>query len=191
MKRFAALVLAAAILTSPVFADSNESRPRVCRPDTAQAEEVARPKAVRKSDDASEEIRPVDDCDPSQEEFLPPLENGWITVSRASGNCTFPARFILCAAMNPCPCGRGEYELGCTCRPEEKRRYRKKISGPLLDRIDLQVEVRQLSEAELLTAEREMTATPRKAGRRGDFSFGKLRRILRRKRHFMPRFRLL
>ena len=81
-----------------------------------------------------------------------PLENGWITVSRASGNCTFPARFILCAAMNPCPCGRGEYELGCTCRPEEKRRYRKKISGPLLDRIDLQVEVRQLSEAELLAA---------------------------------------
>lgn len=84
MKRFAALVLAAAILTSPVFADSNESRPRVCRPDTAQAEEVARPKAVRKSDDASEEIRPVDDCDPSQEEFLPPLENGWITASYGS-----------------------------------------------------------------------------------------------------------
>ena len=54
--------------------------------------------------------------------------------------------------MNPCPCGRGEYELGCTCRPEEKRRYRKKISGPLLDRIDLQVEVRQLTEAELLAA---------------------------------------
>lgn len=81
-----------------------------------------------------------------------PLENGSITVSRAAGSCTFPARFILCAAMNPCPCGRGLYELGCTCKVEEKRRYQKKISGPLLDRIDLQVEVRQLSEAELLAA---------------------------------------
>lgn len=81
-----------------------------------------------------------------------PLENGWITVSRAAGTCTFPARFILCAAMNPCPCGRGEVELGCTCKIEEKRRYQKRISGPLLDRIDLQLEVRQLSQDELLAA---------------------------------------
>ncbi len=81
-----------------------------------------------------------------------PLEDGIITVSRAAGTYTFPARFILCAAMNPCPCGRGEVELGCTCRIEEKRRYQKKISGPLLDRIDLQVDVRQLSEEELLGA---------------------------------------
>lgn len=81
-----------------------------------------------------------------------PLENGWITISRAAGNCTFPARFILCAAMNPCPCGRGRVELGCTCKIEEKRRYQKRISGPLLDRIDLQLEVRQLSQDELLAA---------------------------------------
>ncbi len=81
-----------------------------------------------------------------------PLENGRITVSRASGSCTFPARFILCAAMNPCPCGRGEYELGCTCKPDEKRRYRRKISGPLLDRIDLYAQVPQLSQEELLAA---------------------------------------
>ena len=81
-----------------------------------------------------------------------PLENGEITVSRAAGNCTFPADFILCAAMNPCPCGRGEYDLGCTCKPEEKRRYLKKISGPLLDRIDLQVPVKQLTDKELLSA---------------------------------------
>ena len=81
-----------------------------------------------------------------------PLENGHITISRAAGSCTFPARFILCAAMNPCPCGMGDPELGCTCKIEEKRRYQKKISGPLLDRIDLQVDVRQLTQDELLGA---------------------------------------
>ena len=59
---------------------------------------------------------------------------------------------MLCAAMNPCPCGRGEVELGCRCKVEEKRRYLKRISGPLLDRIDLRVPVRQLSESELLKA---------------------------------------
>ena len=79
-----------------------------------------------------------------------PLETGSVTISRASGSCTFPARFILCAAMNPCPCGRGEVELGCVCKLEEKRRYLKKLSGPLLDRIDLHVEVRQLSQDELV-----------------------------------------
>lgn len=81
-----------------------------------------------------------------------PLENGNITISRASGSCTFPARFILCAAMNPCPCGMGDPELGCRCKIDEKRRYQKKISGPLLDRIDLQVDVRQLTQDELLRA---------------------------------------
>ena len=81
-----------------------------------------------------------------------PLENGSITISRASGSCSFPARFILCAAMNPCPCGMGDPELGCTCKIDEKRRYQKKISGPLLDRIDLQVDVRQLTQDELLAA---------------------------------------
>ena len=91
-----------------------------------------------------------------------PLEDGVITVSRAAGTYSFPARFILCAAMNPCPCGRGAVELGCTCRLEEIRRYQKKISGPLLDRIDLQVEVRQLSENELLAApDGESSATIR------------------------------
>ncbi len=81
-----------------------------------------------------------------------PLEDGVVTVSRASGSCVFPARFMLCAAMNPCPCGRGEVELGCQCKVEEKRRYLKRISGPLLDRIDLRVPMRQLTESELLRA---------------------------------------
>ncbi|MBR7127319.1 MAG: YifB family Mg chelatase-like AAA ATPase [Lentisphaeria bacterium] len=81
-----------------------------------------------------------------------PLENGVINIARASGSCTFPAEFMLVAAMNPCPCGRGEVELGCTCKIDEKRRYLKKISGPLLDRIDLHVELKQLSQDELLNA---------------------------------------
>ncbi len=81
-----------------------------------------------------------------------PLEAGSISISRANGNCVFPAKFILIAAMNPCPCGRGAVELGCTCKIIEKQRYQKKISGPLLDRIDLHVEVRQLTQDELLKA---------------------------------------
>ena len=81
-----------------------------------------------------------------------PLENGEITVSRASGSCTFPARFMLVAAMNPCPCGRGAVELGCTCKVDEKKRYRRRVSGPLLDRIDLHVPVLNLSDDELLAA---------------------------------------
>ena len=81
-----------------------------------------------------------------------PLENGEIVVSRASGSCTFPARFMLSAAMNPCPCGRGSVELGCRCKIDEKKRYQKKISGPLLDRIDLHVPVLNLTEDELLSA---------------------------------------
>ncbi len=71
-----------------------------------------------------------------------PLEDGKITVSRAGGTFTFPARFMLCASMNPCPCGNyGSSERTCSCTPAEIRRYRRKVSGPLLDRIDLQVEV--------------------------------------------------
>ncbi len=81
-----------------------------------------------------------------------PLESGSVTVSRAAGACTFPARFLLCAAMNPCPCGRGYVELGCQCKLEEIRRYRAKLSGPLLDRIDLLVELPQLSPEELTSA---------------------------------------
>ncbi len=81
-----------------------------------------------------------------------PLESGNVAISRANGSCVFPAKFILIAAMNPCPCGRGEYDLGCTCKIAEKQRYQKKISGPLLDRIDLHVEVRQLTQDELLKA---------------------------------------
>lgn len=71
-----------------------------------------------------------------------PLENGVVTVSRSSGSCTFPAQIILIAAMNPCPCGFfGDTEKDCTCAPFNVIRYRNKLSGPFLDRIDLHIQV--------------------------------------------------
>jgi magnesium chelatase family protein len=71
-----------------------------------------------------------------------PLESGRITISRAARQSEFPARFQLIAAMNPCPCGYlGHYSGKCRCTPDQVARYRRKISGPLLDRIDLQLEV--------------------------------------------------
>ena len=79
-----------------------------------------------------------------------PLESGEIHISRASRQAVFPARFQLVAAMNPCPCGyHGHPSKPCRCTPESIRRYREKISGPLLDRIDLTIEVPALSAAEL------------------------------------------
>ena len=69
-----------------------------------------------------------------------PLENGQVTISRAKETVTYPARFTLLAAMNPCPCGHlGDPHKPCTCTPVQISRYRSKISGPLLDRIDLTV----------------------------------------------------
>ena len=76
------------------------------------------------------------------ESLRQPLEDRVITVARAGGAVTFPADFILCASMNPCPCGNyGSANLTCTCTPAQIHKYRNKVSGPLLDRIDLQVEV--------------------------------------------------
>jgi magnesium chelatase family protein len=76
------------------------------------------------------------------ESLRQPLEDGIITVSRSQGTITFPARFILVASQNPCPCGYAtDLEHSCTCTPLQKLRYQKKISGPLLDRIDLHVDV--------------------------------------------------
>ena len=71
-----------------------------------------------------------------------PLEDGNITVSRAVGSMNYPAGFMLVAAMNPCPCGFfTDPQKECNCTPVQIQRYRSKISGPLLDRIDIQVEV--------------------------------------------------
>ena len=82
-----------------------------------------------------------------------PLESGRITISRAARQADFPARFQLVAAMNPCPCGYLGHASGkCRCTPDQVARYRGKISGPLLDRIDLQIEVPSLNQAELTNA---------------------------------------
>lgn len=79
-----------------------------------------------------------------------PLETGAITVSRARQKCEFPARFQLVAAMNPCPCGYAGHPDGrCRCTPDRIKRYLDKISGPLLDRIDLILEVPALDGEEL------------------------------------------
>jgi magnesium chelatase family protein len=84
-----------------------------------------------------------------------PLEDGTVTVARASGSCTFPARFSLVASMNPCPCGqRGERNADCRCDDAAVERYRGRVSGPLLDRIDLHVNVVRVPFDELATAQR-------------------------------------
>ncbi len=82
-----------------------------------------------------------------------PLETGRITVSRAARSAEFPACFQLIAAMNPCPCGHlGSNSQRCRCTPDQISRYRGRLSGPLLDRIDLHVEVAALAPEQLLAA---------------------------------------
>ncbi len=82
-----------------------------------------------------------------------PLESGQVVIARASGTLTFPCRFMLVAAMNPCPCGYlGDKRRNCTCTPAQIGRYRQKISGPLLDRFDLMMEVPAVDPAILAAA---------------------------------------
>ncbi|HLI47834.1 MAG TPA: YifB family Mg chelatase-like AAA ATPase [Chthonomonas sp.] len=82
-----------------------------------------------------------------------PLEDGVVQISRVNASYAYPADFTLVAAMNPCPCGYfGDIFRQCTCQPSSVQKYLKRVSGPLLDRIDLHVEVPRLSEEELLTA---------------------------------------
>ncbi len=81
-----------------------------------------------------------------------PLEDGFVTISRVQASLSFPASFILVSAENPCPCGFYGEDDGvheCTCRPSEIERYQKKISGPLLDRIDIQIQVPRLNYKEI------------------------------------------
>jgi magnesium chelatase family protein len=89
-----------------------------------------------------------------------PLEEGVIRVSRARGTIEYPARFILVAAMNPCPCGEGGPPGSCRCSEATRARYARRVSGPLLDRFDIAVRVDRPDVDELLSDERlEDTAT--------------------------------
>lgn len=84
------------------------------------------------------------------ESLRQPLEDAEITVSRASGSVKYPANFMLCGSMNPCPCGNyGSSDKVCTCTPAQISKYKARLSGPLLDRIDIQVEVDSVKYSEL------------------------------------------
>jgi magnesium chelatase family protein len=88
-----------------------------------------------------------------------PLESGRVSISRAARQAEFPAQFQLVAAMNPCPCGYLGHPSGrCRCTPDQVARYRRRISGPLLDRIDLQIEVPDVPQADLARGGRGETS---------------------------------
>lgn len=82
-----------------------------------------------------------------------PLEEGVVRVARAAATVAFPARFLLVAAMNPCPCGQGGQPGGCRCTEGARLRYQRRLSGPLLDRFDLRVEVQRPRPDDLFTSE--------------------------------------
>lgn len=93
------------------------------------------------------------------EHLREPLEDGTITVSRAAGTNTYPAKFLLVAAKNPCPCGyAGDPQISCACSPSRLELYKKKLSGPLLDRIDLAAEVPRQNFSELTDTKTDETS---------------------------------
>ncbi|MEV0617881.1 YifB family Mg chelatase-like AAA ATPase [Nonomuraea sp. NPDC050404] len=111
-------------------------------------------------DEAPEFPRPVLDA------LRQPLESGRVTVSRAAGSVTFPARFMLILAANPCPCAQAEDQGDtCRCSPTVRRRYLGRLSGPLLDRIDMKVTATRSSRRELL-ADRQFVETSKTVAER-------------------------
>jgi magnesium chelatase family protein len=105
-----------------------------------------------------------------------PLEDGEVTVSRSAGKVTFPCAFMLVAAMNPCPCGHlGDARHACRCTPAQVQRYRARISGPLLDRIDLHTEAPALTLAELRNSQLGETSS----AMRGRIEAARHRQLLR------------
>ncbi len=84
-----------------------------------------------------------------------PLEDGLVTISRANGRAQYPARFMMVATMNPCPCGYyGDETKECTCLPQQVLNYQKRLSGPLLDRIDMKITASRVNHQELLNADK-------------------------------------
>jgi magnesium chelatase family protein len=94
-----------------------------------------------------------------------PLERGSVTISRAGGAATFPCRAQLVLAANPCPCASAAGDAACTCSPLERRRYQSRLSGPLLDRIDLRVDLPAVTRAAWLEAGTAPEPTAAVAGR--------------------------
>ncbi len=94
-----------------------------------------------------------------------PLERGSVTISRAAGSATFPCRAQLVLAANPCPCASAAGDAACTCSPLERRRYRSRLSGPLLDRIDLRVELPPVTRAAWLAPDAAPESTAAVAAR--------------------------
>lgn len=95
-----------------------------------------------------------------------PMESGEIVISRAARQVTYPARFQVIAAMNPCPCGyRGHPRIDCQCTPQQVMRYQSKLSGPLLDRFDLHVEVPVQSGGVLLSRQSDGVNSTQVRGR--------------------------
>ena len=119
-----------------------------------------------------------------------PIEDGTVNVARATGSVQFPCRFMLVASMNPCPCGfLGDPKKECRCSPSQVQKYRAKISGPLLDRVDLHVEVPAVSYGEIMTpAAAEPSAAVRErvmAAR--EFQYQRFRRRGRINAHMSPK----
>ena len=94
-----------------------------------------------------------------------PLERGEVTIARAAGSATFPCRAQLVLAANPCPCATAAGDAACTCSPLERRRYQSRLSGPLLDRIDLRVELPPVTRATWLDDAAEAEPTEAVAAR--------------------------
>jgi magnesium chelatase family protein len=91
-----------------------------------------------------------------------PVEEGSVRIARARQSVQFPARFLLVAAMNPCPCGEGSVPGGCRCSPQARLRYARRLSGPLLDRFDLRIALNRPSTEELMSSPQgESTASVR------------------------------
>jgi magnesium chelatase family protein len=96
-----------------------------------------------------------------------PLESGVITIHRSNSVAQFPARFQLVMAANPCPCGQyGPRDSDCTCSPNARRRYLSRVSGPLLDRIDIQLRVHRITSAQLRLGDENLRVTSQQARKR-------------------------
>lgn len=101
------------------------------------------------------------------ESLRQPMEDGVVTISRAKGSVTYPAKFLLVAASNPCPCGYfGDAKRPCTCLPGMISRYQKRVSGPILDRIDIHVDVPSVETQKLVNDDKVKRETSRAVQRR-------------------------